>query len=238
VSLEELDERAALLRRVDNKYVVDGDRFATLADRLRGDHDVLEIDGRRAFAYESVYFDTAGLRCFHDHVEDREPRFKVRTRYYHDSRKCTFEVKLKTADGETDKRQMDYPPDERDRITAAGERFVVEALESAELSLDDPLVPSLRTSFDRSTLAAQQRPERLTCDRDVELERIGGGARRLRDGLIVLETKSADGDSPADRVLAEMGIAPVSLSKYKLGIAMLTQAGAAAPQEPSARFFE
>jgi hypothetical protein len=97
VSLDELESRAALLRRVDRKYVLDAEQLEELAARLAGDHDILEIEGERAFTYESTYFDTPDLRCFHDHVRDREPRFKARTRWYRDSGLCVFEVKLKRA---------------------------------------------------------------------------------------------------------------------------------------------
>jgi hypothetical protein len=237
VSLEELDARAALLRRVDHKYVLDEDAFAAFAERLQADHEVLEIEGRRSFAYESVYFDTPALRCFHDHVEERAPRFKVRTRYYRDSGRCNFEVKLKTVDGETDKRQIDHPPDDRHRITPDARRFLEEALRDADLQVGEALGPSLRTSFQRMTLAAREGPERLTCDLGVRLASPGGGERRLRGGLLVLESKSDAGHSPADRTLADMGIEAVSLSKYKLGIGMLSEAGAAELDDPNERFF-
>jgi hypothetical protein len=233
VSLRELDERAALLRRVDHKYVLERDELASLAERLRQSHEVLEIDGRRRFAYESVYFDTPDLRCYHDHVEDRTPRFKARTRWYRDAGECKFEAKLKAANGETDKRQIDHAPEERERITPQAERFLADALGEVELDVDDGLEPSLRTGFERLTLVPRGGSGRLTCDFGIRLERFGGGARRLRDELLVLETKSEDGESPADRALAEMGVERVSLSKYRVGIAML----AGHRQDPAERLF-
>src|SRR4051812_22362609 len=98
VSLETLDERAALLRRVDSKYVISPDELLELLAGSAGDHDALEIDGRRRFSYRTVYFDTPDLRTFHDHVAGRRPRFKLRTRCYLDSQNCQFEVKVKTTD--------------------------------------------------------------------------------------------------------------------------------------------
>lgn len=50
ISLSELDERAALLRRVDVKRVLDLDSLADLLSRLRDDHGALEIEGHRIFA--------------------------------------------------------------------------------------------------------------------------------------------------------------------------------------------
>ena len=39
--------------------------------------------------------------------------------------------------------------------------------------------------------------------------------------MVIVETKSADGQGAADRALAELGIRPVSMSKYCLGVAAL-----------------
>jgi predicted O-methyltransferase YrrM len=54
VTLAELDERAALLSRIDTKYALEQGRFLKLLELLRDDHEVLEIDARRCFAYRSV----------------------------------------------------------------------------------------------------------------------------------------------------------------------------------------
>ena len=64
VSLDELNERAALQRRTDNTYLVPLDSLRELLETRRGDHEILEIEGDRLFEYESTYFDTASLRCF------------------------------------------------------------------------------------------------------------------------------------------------------------------------------
>jgi VTC domain len=225
VSLEELDDRASLLKRTDTKYVLDSDTYASLVGELARDHEALEIDGRREFAYESTYFDTPELRCFHDHIDGRIPRFKARTRLYRDTRHCTFEVKLKLGDGKTDKRQIDQPPDAADRIDAEAMRCLEGALERIGYAKPErPLDPSLRTRFTRVTLAPRHGRERTTCDIAVELERPGGARARVRDGLIVVETKTERGDGPADRILRRLGVEPLSFSKYRTGIALLADA--------------
>lgn len=104
VTLEELDERAALLRRVDNKYAVEREAFGRLLERLRDDHQVLEIEGEEAFAYCTTYFDSPGLRCYVDHVEDRAPRFFRRitlaAREGSERLTCDLGVRLSNPDGE------------------------------------------------------------------------------------------------------------------------------------------
>jgi hypothetical protein len=235
VSLKELDERAALLRRVDHKYAVEQEQLDQLLERLRENHQVLEIDGRRAFAYCTTYFDTPELRCFVDHLEDRRPRFKARTRLYQDTAYCVFEVKLKGEDGETDKRQIDHAVEDAERFTDEARKCVDEALGEAGLDVPEGMAPTLHTRFERITLAAREGSERLTCDVGVRLSNPDGKAAEMRDGLVLVETKSERGESPADRALAELGLEPISVSKYRVGVS-LVGGGNRAPQ-PGAELF-
>lgn len=188
VSLTALEERAALLRRIDNKYAVSSEQFARLAARL-SDHQILEIDGRRAFAYRTTYFDTPELRCFVDHIENRVPRFKARSRLYEDTGKCVFEVKLKRTADETDKRQIDYSGEDGRRLTADAAECLKSALADQGLDAPDDLEATLTTAFDRVTLAAREQPERLTCDFGVCLIGPDGDAAPLHRDLILVETK-------------------------------------------------
>jgi hypothetical protein len=217
ISLAALDERAALLKRVDIKYTVTPDQLDALIDALRDDHDVLEIDGRRRFPYETVYFDTAELRSFHEHAAGVAPRFKARIRHYLAAGECVFEVKLKTADGETDKRQRDHAA-AADELDAAAEAHLASTLDAAGIEPPARLEPVLRTRFERATLAHREGNARVTIDFGVTLARQDGKSVTIRDGLVLVESKSEDGDAPADRVLRELGAHEVSLSKYRTGI--------------------
>jgi hypothetical protein len=240
LSLEALDERAALLRRVDHKYAVPWSAFTELTNRLRGSHDVLEIDGRRTFAYSSTYFDTPDLRCFVDHVEDRLPRFKARSRLYEDSHHCVFEVKLKRAGNETDKRQLDYAENDRGRMTPEAMECVRSALADAGVGGPDDvcaaLGPTLTTSFDRLTFASRHGSERLTCDLGVRLRAPDGAAAVMKEDHVLVETKSEDGESPADRELERIGIPSISLSKYRVGVGLVGGAQGSGPQPGSELF--
>ena len=224
VSLGDLDERASLQRRVDDKYIVTLDQLDELLDELRSDHDVLDIDGCRTFEYRSVYFDTPDHRCFTDHVRDVKPRFKLRTRHYVTTSECVFEVKLKQADGETTKESIDYDGRSADRITDEGERLTRKALAGIDVDPPDDLKPTLVTAFRRSTLGLRDGPERLTIDRELRL-RCGDDALCLRGDRALLETKTEDGEGRADRVLRSAGVEPVSFSKYRLGIGCLARPG-------------
>jgi hypothetical protein len=236
VSLETLDRRAALLHRVDNKYAVERDALLRLMDELHADHEVLEIDGRRDFAYRTTYFETPDLRCFTDHVEGHLPRFKARTRLYADTGACVFEVKLKLSDDETDKRQIDHDPDDSERMTKAARRCLEQALDDASIQAPPEFSPRLHTAFQRVTFGAREGSARLTCDLGVRLSEPGGETAQLRGDLVLVETKTEDGHSHADRLLARMGHEPVSLSKYRVGMSLVGSARGRGPQPGSELF--
>jgi VTC domain len=227
VSLDDLNERAALQRRVDHKYLLRLEDLAPIVGGLADSHEVLEIDGERVFDYESTYFDTPSLRCFHDHARDRRPRFKVRTRCYVTTGYCHFEVKVKRADGETVKRQVDQDPAARSRLEAAGRRLIDEVLGECGIDpLDGDLEPSLVTAFRRVTVAARGEPERTTFDFGVGLTAPGDGGVELDGACAIAETKTADGRGGWDRAFAGAGFEPLSLSKYRIGIGVLRAPGA------------
>ncbi len=91
ISLEATNQSARLLKRQDNKYVVDIGRLKTILARLRDQFAVLEIDGKRVFAYSSCYFDDQ-LKSYYDHLLGKRLMFKIRTRCYVDSGDSFFEV--------------------------------------------------------------------------------------------------------------------------------------------------
>ena len=106
IGLEALDAAAALRTRVDRKYLLPTADLPDLLDALRDTHAALEIDGRRWFHYDSVYFDTEGLLTARAHVQGRRRRFKCRSRHYVETGRCVFEIKLKGLRGRTLKHQL------------------------------------------------------------------------------------------------------------------------------------
>ena len=219
-TLEEVDRRSALRHRVDTKYVVPRERLPEMIEAVDG-YDALEIDGRREFTYESVYFDTPEMRCFWDHVEGVDPRFKARTRYYRDTDKCLFEVKVKTGD-ETGKRQYDCDVAEHGIFTEAARAFLRSAMrELAGKEPPEDLAAVLSTTFRRSTLSAREGGERVTIDVEVVLRAMDGRSVTLRDEFALIETKSKGGEGQVDAALAAAGDEPASISKYRLGVGLL-----------------
>jgi hypothetical protein len=234
VGLAELEADAALLDRVDTKYVIPAAAFAMLADRLRGTHVALEIDGRRAFAYHSTYFDTPELGSFRDHLQQRRRRYKCRSRGYLDSGTCVFEVKLKGARGRTVKYRMAH---DGHRLSAPALAFLRDCLEQAYgRPPDGALGPVLAVAYTRVTLAAPALGERLTCDFDLRYSTPGGGAGgALDDGMVIVESKSPRGNAVADLALRALGHrSEPGCSKYCLGVG-LTRAVTSNPFRPLLR---
>jgi VTC domain len=224
VSLGALDERAALRRRVDSKYVVPREELAEVVEAAADAYEALEIDGHRAFDYESVYLDTPDLLCFRDHVDNRRPRFKIRTRMYYETEACFVEVKVKTADEETVKRQMPHDPSAHGGLNPEARRFLDESLDELTGSpAPEALAPSLWTRYRRLTLASIEGGERVTTDLDVRLAAADDRATTLRDDLALVETKTEEGRGAVDRLLAEGGHEPVTISKYRFGVGTLLE---------------
>ncbi|MQA73468.1 MAG: VTC domain-containing protein [Solirubrobacterales bacterium] len=219
-SLTEVLQRAELQVRLDRKYLVAADRFSRLAELLAHELDVLEIDESRSFAYESLYFDTPGLLTYREHLEGRDDRFKVRTRAYLDVAEAMFEVKLADPRKGTIKRRIGHPFRHRDRITSGAWRHLSAVLGAAGRRAPRELAPSCVTAYRRATFVARDGSARLTCDHDLLVSSEDRAERALSDHVLV-EVKSAHGASFVDRALAALGLAPVSVSKYCVGMALL-----------------
>jgi hypothetical protein len=211
IGLPDVLQRADLQDRVDVKYIVSQGQLEEVVDRLAGTHAVLELDGLRALAYETTYFDTPGLTAYRAHVQGRRRRWKCRARAYADTGSRAVEVKLKGARGRTVKHRVE---DERS-VESARALLDATLLRAYGARVEADLQPALAMRFHRTTLVA--RGERLTCDAELRFEDGGG----LAAGHVIVESKSRDGRALADRALRAAGARPVAgCSKYLLGIGL------------------
>ncbi len=217
ISLRELNRLAALQNRVDRKYVVDANELASAIGQLSNRLAVLDIDGRRTFGYESVYFDTVDLRSFFDAARSRRRRFKVRTRTYLDSGDVMLEVKRRDGRGRTIKKRRPHSSS-ADVLDSAAVDFIDSQLDQPGLGVS--LQPTLTTSYRRTTVVDLDGVARVTIDGELQFGRPGGQSDGLDDRL-VLETKSSGRPSAMDRTLWQLGIRPSKISKYGTGLAVL-----------------
>nr|WP_246405428.1 polyphosphate polymerase domain-containing protein [Nocardiopsis algeriensis] len=216
LSLEEVNERAALITRSCRKYLFPAD---LLPELFTGQFGVLEIEGLRSFRYSSTYLDTPCLQTFRDHRQGRRLRFKARVRTYLDTGTRMFEVKAKGARGLTEKVRTAYdgPPDQ---LVPAMRRFLEDTLAGYGISPPGPLVASAVTDYRRTTIVALSGEERVTVDTDL-VGRRGGRSVRMRPDTVLLEVKTRGGLTPTERRLHRHGFREVRFSKYTTTVAAL-----------------
>lgn len=221
VTLDELNAVAALQTRVDRKYALDAGDADGILGHLPAGTRVLEIDGVRALAYESMYFDTPDLASFRMAAHARRRRFKLRTRAYLESDVAFLELKTRGARSTTVKDRLPYDIHARDELTSDGRSYAEPVLDDLNIDADE-LGATLATRYRRTTLLLPG-GSRATVDTDLEWEDASGGVLR-RPGLVIVETKSAGAASELDRLLWAHGHRPASLSKYGTGLAALRPA--------------
>lgn len=217
MTLEQLNAHAELLTRTDRKYIVEADVLATLLTAHAGQLAVLDIDGRREFGYESVYFDTSDLRLYRDAATSRRIRFKVRTRLYRDADVAVLEVKAKDGRGQTIKSRLDYCVEDRHRLTPAAHGFVDDVARCPGIAAT--LQPVLTTQYLRATFVDVTPGARYTVDRGLVCTEPCGTQIGLDE--VIIETKSDGATSPIDRWLWKHGVRPVRISKYCTALAAM-----------------
>lgn len=211
ISLAETDRCAALTERRDRKYLLCGVALDELIAVVDANTRVLEIDGRRSFRYESVYFDTPELDSYHMSARSRPARVKVRTRSYLDSADCALEIKSRSPSGSTIKHRFPHPIEQRRHLTRADRMLVARSTPVA--FVDQGLQPTLTVTYVRSTLVEPETQSRITIDTDVE--GVDSEGRRITlDGWVIVETKTEAPPSEFDRLLWRHHHRPSPISKY------------------------
>lgn len=219
ISLAEVMANAALQTRIDKKFLLTPDQFTVFAEYLGSEFSVMEIDGLRSFSYRSTYFDTPDFEQYLAHRQGRRRRYKIRSRTYVDTDLCMFEIKTKGRRGSTVKHRREQPLADANTLTPQNQEFAAQVLAEEYGQALPELVPALQNSYTRATLVDPVDGERVTCD--VQLRYADAASTVYGPDMVIVETKSADGRGISDRALASLGIRPVSMSKYCLGVASL-----------------
>lgn len=218
IGLEELNSKASLQIRHDRKYLIPVALLSGFIKQATGILSLLEIDGTRSFRYESVYFDTSDLHTYFAAAQRKPLRWKVRTRTYLDSDRCSLEVKTRDRRGKTNKDRFEYFSEYSEKLTEEGSDFVQEILGS-RLGTKF-LSPTLRTSYSRSTLLIAASNSRVTIDSNLQWNLVNGNSISLPD-YVLIETKTIGGPTSIDRLLWANHTRPTKISKYCTGLAAL-----------------
>ena len=209
-------DNVRLLNRIDTKFVFHLEQLSDILREVADDYYVLEIDNKRAFAYESLYFDTDDFQLYKQHHNGKLNRIKARYRRYIDSGLCYFEVKYKVKGGlRTDKKRLKQPK-------------INENLGEKELDLvfhpqlnNEDLKPKLWIYFTRITLASREFNERLTIDININFDNLS--KQQGYPNLVIAEVKTEKScyNSPIVKALKARHLEQIGFSKYSSGIALL-----------------
>ena len=222
ISLEELNSKAEMMSRIDNKYVVDRWALERILPALLEEFDILEIDDRRAFTYDTRYFDDPDCSAYYEHHQGLRKGFKVRVRRYSDAGLCFLEVKVKGKRGMTVKNRQSYDPADLAALTPEAFDYAKGVYTGHyDKAFDYDLRPALDIEYQRITLVAKEGGERMTIDGKLSFR---NEKKRLEapNDVFIVETKSALGRGYADKVLRAVHARPTKkCSKYCIGMAAL-----------------
>jgi hypothetical protein len=215
ISLGMMD-RVKLMNRTDRKYQCRLSQLKSILIKAKQNFSILEVNGSRLQAYESLYLDTPGQKMYFDHHNGKLNRYKIRIREYMASREFYLEIKRKDNKKKTHKKRIPISSD-RNFLLPEFKAFI-----SRNTPFDpEALEPKLLSSFDRITLVNTDIGERITIDINPSWK-IGQQAISLSD-LVIIEVKSAKTTSSAGfgYLLREERIFPHRISKYCIGTALL-----------------
>ena len=219
ISLEEMDA-IRLMNRIDTKYLTDERTLlAILSDAARSGYRVLEVAGGRIGQYDSVYFDTDGMKCFCDHHNRRLTRQKVRTRSYVKQGKAFLEIKRKNNKGRTSKKRTPVPLEEM--MDFSGDAQATAFLAEHSWFTVAELSPAVETAFWRITLVNPAKTERLTIDTSLSFKNFRTGKQTtLRDAVIIELKQDGRASSQMKGILLDHRVKPVRLSKYCIAVTL------------------
>ncbi len=216
ISLEEMNA-VALMKRLDTKFILSVDRLSDLLARVKNDYALLTINGDNIFDYRTTYYDTDELETYTDHLRGKSIRHKVRIREYINTQASYFEIKKKQNSGVTDKVRIktevinqDLEPEQRS--------FFNTHLDHSD---GETYSKVLTNTFNRITLANPKDNERVTIDYNLGFD----DDKKIQSfaNLCIVEIKQPriNRFTPIFLHLKLMGIRPLRISKYCLGVSTL-----------------
>lgn len=222
ITLDEMRD-VKLMNRIDTKYVLsEAEVLDMLCCAAKCGYRVQVIDGVRACRYDTLYYDTSERDMFRVHHNQQLTRQKIRTRLYVETAQAFLEIKNKTNRGRTKKRRIAIAQSELHDFNNAS-AAVSFYNKNARYALDD-VSPALATRFTRITLVNPELTERLTIDLGLSYEDVRSHRVATIPGMAIVELKQ-DGNtnSTMKRILRDMRIAPLKVSKYCLGTTLTVE---------------
>lgn len=211
ISLEEISS-FKLMNRTDTKFAFSISDLPLFLDQLSAYYKILSINDNLKLSYCTQYYDTPAFAMYIRHHNDALNRYKVRHRSYEESKTGFLEIKLKNNKGRTVKERL-VQNVLQDKWTETENKFI------ADRTSYDPqtLKPSVLVKYTRITLLNKAINEKVTIDTNIVFS--NGDTQHDLANVVIAEVKQAiKAGTPALTILKNLGLKPVSLSKYCLGV--------------------
>jgi hypothetical protein len=218
ISLNEMDD-VRMMRRVDDKFVLNKRQLPLLLKRALVDYYLLDINDNREQIYETTYYDTNNYSMYNLHHNGKCNRYKIRVRKYVCSNLGFLEVKRKNNKGETIKNRIKCP-DIDDQLDFSGSSGFLERFTPYNGEI---LWPKLKNRFTRLTMVNKDFSERITIDYNLKFTDLKYHTQNINSHLCIVEIKR-NRDNKKSRflnTLFELKISNSGFSKYCIGLAML-----------------
>lgn len=215
-------ETIKLMKRYDTKFIFHRDKLQAFFDYLHPDYQVLEINNKRSFRYENLYYDTDDHFFYHQHHNQRVNRYKLRCRKYIESNNCYFEIKFKNNKKKTIKNRILLEDKTiNHELLQESKDFARKLVLIDNGNIVDEVRPALWIGFNRITFANVINKERLTFDINLTYADMNTNCCKINN-LIIAELKSehASLNSSFYQYLKYLEIFPTKFSKYCMGIAL------------------
>lgn len=206
-------DRAALMTRVDDKYIVRAHHLPAILEFAREHYSVLTQNHTHIFDYETAYYDTPDYLFYHMHHAGKANRLKVRVRQYVQAKLSFLEIKQKNNKGITHK----Y----RHKIDQSQKSLAIEDDHLNQVT-NEALSPALQVDYQRITLMHKTLNQRITLDLNLNFSDLRGSHTHDLSNLVIIEIKRDKGDHNLLRsnfhlFLHKLGYQPHTFSKYCMG---------------------
>lgn len=203
---------AALMDRVDSKYLLPIDLFNPLMAAIAEDYSILNACGQQIFCYQTTYFDNTERKFYRDHHNGKLNRYKVRYRRYVESDMGYMEVKFKNNQKRTIKQRI--PMD-----CILPNQIQINDFVESTLGYSAELETVLFVNYQRITLLNKRNLERITLDLNLSFRNATDNTESIQDKIFIVEIKQDRKPFPSScrNFIKQHGYHTINFSKYCMG---------------------
>jgi len=199
----------------ETKFVIHQPDLPFILKQAINYYGILQMQNMRIFTERVLYFDTEDKKFYRDHFNRGSMRVNVGMRQTMELDLCFLEVECKHPDGNTRRTNVKISRIEPS-LSEYSSHFITRIGKINEL-----LMPSLHTMFNRFTLVSDLLEEKITIDYNLRLP--GNRTFARFSDLVVIEVRQQDptSQSPIMTALQSLEHHPSYLGKYCIGLMSL-----------------